>query len=348
MYKITVALAAAFAVVAQAWPEQNGTYSMPKPTGTGATGTAPTGTGLTGTGLTGTGSPSSIYSSSSASGGFSSSSAAAVPTSSGVMGTGSPSSIYSSSGASGGISSSSNGSTPITETSYVTTQQYTTVTSFPVTNTYGSGASATAQVTTIVSTIVKTSTITVCTKCVSPQTTASGAGSPSSQGPASAPFPTGGPSSAPAGTAPIGTGSVGNGGAGSPDSSVVLTYTLGTGASATVVTTTLKNTKTATNYQVSKNQLSAIDMKLTNHQTVYVSPTQQGGASQTSGAAGSPETGITGTSAQTKTSTRYVYATPSAAGNGAQGSTCPAQVTVTVPAPDVTVTVVCAPRSNLF
>ena len=92
--------------------------------------------------------------------------------------------------------------------------------------------------------------------------TGSGPGSPSSDSPINgpvAPYPTGGSAPAPigSGTAPAGTGASGpSNGGGSPLQSgdIVVTYTEGAGPSATVKTKTIKNTKYATNYEVSNTE----------------------------------------------------------------------------------------------
>ncbi|KAL9126078.1 MAG: hypothetical protein Q9217_004812 [Psora testacea] len=187
----------------------------------------------------------------------------------------------------------------------------------------------------------------------SPSSTGIGSGSPASNVPSNgpvAPYPTGG--SAPAaigtGTNPAGPGasSPSNGG-GNPESpsttgDLTLTYTLGSGASTTIVTTTIKNTRTATNYK-----------------TIYLNPTEAGqaGAGETSSPENSPEQNdsnpITNTVKRYRTSTRFVYAPSDAPGSpGSSGSPangCPPQVTVTVPGPDVTVTVtaMAAPPSGV-
>ena len=177
-------------------------------------------------------------------------------TASSASGTGSSSAILSSS-ASGGISPSSNGTLSSSIVPVLTTEiVYTTVTSCPVTKTHGSGEGASLEISTAVSTVVITSTKTICTKCVAPPETGAPASMTPVQG-ATAPYPTG-PSSMPVGTgtAPAGTG------AGSPSStgpespfetneSVTLSYTLGAGSSKTVVTKTVYNTHRVTNYEVS-------------------------------------------------------------------------------------------------
>ena len=226
MFKLSIALAAVFAAAAQAGLHprhghpSNGTYSAPSIPAPGpsghSSGTQPN-SPITATPPSGTGSPSSALSSS----------------------------------ASGGFSQSSNGTLSASTVSIVTTEiVYTTVTSCPITKTHGSGEGASLEIITAVSTVVVTSTKTICTKCVAPPET----GAPV-QG-ATAPYPAG-PSSAPVGTgtAPAGTGAgvPSNTGPESPietGESVTLSYTLGTGSSKTVVTKTVMNTHKVTNYEV--------------------------------------------------------------------------------------------------
>ncbi|KAG8527962.1 uncharacterized protein KY384_006878 [Bacidia gigantensis] len=368
MVKITFALATAFAIAAQAaiqagspqgdHPDYSAQQNyqpknlpMPLPNSTYSKSTL---------------SGSSVASSGSA--GTSPASSATTPnspiTNSSPVGTGSSS--IPSSAASSGFSIASNSSLPVgysTVKEYTTEIVYVTVTTCPVTKTHGSGASASVEVTQTTSTLTITSTSTICTQCVAPPGTAA----PSTIYPSDtgkngpiAPYPTGG-SSAPigTGTAPGGTGSSGpstittditSGG-----EAVTLTYTLGAGSSTTVVTTTIKNTKTQTNTHVSLSPFPVFlptfkDPHTNTFQTVYATASPGAGSSpeqttpengsEGSGSNSSPENSAgsspeesaeeTSTIKHYITSTQYVTARP---------STCPAQVTVTVPGPDVTVTV---------
>ena len=100
----------------------------------------------------------------------------------------------------------------------------------------------------------------------------------------------------------------------------VLTYTLGSGSSTTVVTTTIKETTTATNVH-----------------TVYATSGSEG--SPTGGSEGSSEPTATIYSTSTSTETKTLVPATSGLGNspiGASGSgKCPVQVTVTETGPAV-------------
>ena len=134
---------------------------------------------------------------------------------------------------------------------------YTTVTTYPVTETLGSGKATSTTVISKISTVVVTSTKTICTKCVAPPET----GSPSSNAPthgavtppyATGPSATTGPVIFPPSSAPTGTvakSPVENG------ESTVVIYTQGFGSSTTVITTTIRNTRQVTEYEV--RQISA-------------------------------------------------------------------------------------------
>ena len=139
-----------------------------------------------------------------------------------------PSSGFSSRPSSGYPSFTNSSSVPVTLGPSYTTKIITeTITDCPVTVTKGHGAEATTSVYYTTSTKTITSTITVCTKCVeAPKTHAA---SPS-------------PGVSPQETQPED----------SPEqpSSHTLTYTVGSGESTSVVTTTVKNTKTKTNTHV--------------------------------------------------------------------------------------------------
>ncbi|KAG4442262.1 hypothetical protein IFR05_002253 [Cadophora sp. M221] len=149
-----------------------------------------------------------------------------------------------------------------------------------------------------------------------PVTTPKGTGYPTK------PYPTGETETTP--SAPIGTGFTTKGEVVYPTASgsesVVLTYTLGSGTSTTVVTTTIKHTQTATVYA-----------------TKPGSPEESG--SLTAGVPTSTDeltTTITGTS----TSTRYITVLPAASGTqGIAGSAECVPVTVTVTQATATVTV---------
>ncbi|KAI4116963.1 MAG: hypothetical protein LQ345_002697 [Seirophora villosa] len=111
-----------------------------------------------------------------------------------------------------------------------------------------------------------------------------------------------------------------------------LTYTLGSGSSTTVVTTTIKQTSTETNvntvYATSGSEAEA---------------TGGSGAEATGGSEGGDEPTTTLTSTSTKTQTKTIVPVSSGLGNspaGASGSgNCPTPVTVTVTGSPVTVTV---------
>jgi hypothetical protein len=144
---------------------------------------------------------------------------------------------------------------------------------------------------------------------------------------------------------PLGTGvSAGSGaqGTGGPSGSesVVLTYTLGSGTSTTIVTTTIRHTQVTTVYATQA--------------------AETGGAARISGnEAAAEQTDITTTITGTSTSTRYITVVPVSSGpsalgqvgasglanNAASGETsCAPQVTVTVFQAVSTITVVSQPN----
>jgi len=138
------------------------------------------------------------------------------------------------------------------------------------------------------------------------------------------------------GPAPTSAPSGGESGSGGEESSVVLTYTLGSGTSTTVVTTTIKHTQIA---------------------TVYATIPGSGTEAEVTGAEGAvntesaqPTTTLTGTSTSTKYITVLAASTGGASGSGAAGgaeseaaATGCAPVTVTVALSTVTVTETATP-----
>ncbi|KAL9100480.1 MAG: hypothetical protein Q9163_004153 [Psora crenata] len=112
---------------------------------------------------------------------------------------------------------------------------------------------------------------------------------------------------------------------------VAVAYTLTSGSSTTVVTKTIKTTRTATRYQtisVIPTAAGQVAAAAAESAAPENSPEQNGGGSATSS-----------TVRRTRTRTRTVFVQPTTDAPGSPATGCPAQVTVTVPGPQVTVTV---------
>ena len=238
---------------------------------------------------------------------------------------------------SAGFPSYSNTSTPsITMGPKIVTDVVTrTITSCPVVQTHGTGSAQQVVTSYTDSTVTETRTVTVCTKCVEVPKQTSGPGSS--------------PGSSPGENNPAQPG----GGEGSPEQKKVkitkTVYSTLPGGSTVIKTVTSTRTKTLTNTHVSLRDLcleTRADYPQTATATAGSSPAEgsngessPGGSGPGSSPGSSPENGAKAEGGnQVVTATKKIYITKTTTVLAGQ-STCPAQVTVTVHQPDVTVTV---------